>query len=102
MKKFVLLAAGIAIDFAACNVCVADSYHNRILKITSAKVAGTMAGSVQGYTDGNGGVARFENLSGPSIDTARNNMGDAITMERSRQFIQLIFYCLPSVYSAPR
>ena len=43
-----------------------------MLKITSANVASTMAGSVQGYTDGNGGVARFENLSGPSIDAAGN------------------------------
>jgi hypothetical protein len=81
MKKFVLLAAGIAIGFAAAqidqprgsgvdaarNAWAADG-NKRIRKITSAS---TLAGSVQCYTDGNGGDARFENLAAPSINAER-------------------------------
>ena len=91
MKKFVLLAAGIAIGFAACNKGMTPTAPAVLMVPTLAggassgntdggaaaqpdhprRLAVDVAGGVY-VADGNGGVARFENLSRPSIDAAGN------------------------------
>ena len=65
---------GITLD-SAQNVYVADSYNNKIRKITPAGVVSTFAGSiggVGGYVDGIGTAAKFDGPSGITIDSAGN------------------------------
>jgi len=65
---------GIAVDLAG-NLYVADSGNHRVRKITNALGSGggivsTLAGSTQGYADGSGSSAQFNEPRGIAVDTA--------------------------------
>ena len=62
---------GVATD-AAGNVYVADTYNHKIRKITPAGVVTTMAGSTQGFADGNGAAAMFSTPFALTTDAADN------------------------------
>jgi uncharacterized repeat protein (TIGR01451 family) len=62
---------GVVIDGNG-NIYVSDAGNRLIRKITPAGVVSTLAGSVEGYADGAGTAARFENLTGPAIDASGN------------------------------
>ena len=62
---------GVATD-AAGNVYVADTYNNKIRKITPAGEVSTLAGSTQGYTDGSGDTAQFHAPISVATDAANN------------------------------
>jgi sugar lactone lactonase YvrE len=62
---------GLAVDTAG-NVYVADTNNHRVRKISPAGVVSTLAGSTQGYANGTGTAARFNNPSGVAVDAAGN------------------------------
>jgi sugar lactone lactonase YvrE len=63
---------GVAVD-AAGNIYVADTFNNRIRKITAAGEVSTLAGSGRyGVIDGAGTAADFGFPSGVAVDTAGN------------------------------
>jgi sugar lactone lactonase YvrE len=63
---------GIATDDQG-NVFVADTYNNRIRKITNSGVVSTIAGSgVSGYEEGNGTTAKFAKPTGITTDGQGN------------------------------
>ncbi|WP_025664651.1 cadherin domain-containing protein [Aquimarina megaterium] len=62
---------GVAID-ASGNVYVSDYQNHRIRKITPAGVVSTFVGSTQGFANGTGTAARFDNPAGITIDTNGN------------------------------
>ena len=75
---------GVVVD-AAGNVFVTDARNRRIRKITPAGSVSTLAGSTEGYAEGTGADARFENLSGPCIDAAGNIYAADIGNNRIRK-----------------
>lgn len=75
---------GVVVD-ASGNVYVTDAGNHLIRKITPGGSVSTLAGSTQGYADGTGAVARFENLSGPCIDAAGNIYAADIGSNRIRK-----------------
>ncbi|MGI8550407.1 MAG: protein kinase domain-containing protein [Dehalococcoidia bacterium] len=63
---------GVAADLTG-NVYVADTFSQRIRKITPAGTVSTLAGSAEaGDTDGTGIAARFSNPAGLAVDSAGN------------------------------
>jgi sugar lactone lactonase YvrE len=62
---------GITID-AAGNLYVADSGNHRIRKITPAGKVSTLAGGEEGFADGIGSDAKFDDPEGITIDAAGN------------------------------
>lgn len=54
------------------NMYIADTYNHRIRKITPTGFVSTIAGSVQGYADGQGAAAQFSSPSGICIDPNGN------------------------------
>ncbi|CAN5504565.1 hypothetical protein BH10ACT2_BH10ACT2_10600 [soil metagenome] len=62
---------GIAVDTAG-NVYVGDSANNRIRKITPGGDVSTLAGSTQGWVDGNGATAQLSFPWGVAVDAAGN------------------------------
>jgi sugar lactone lactonase YvrE len=64
-------AQGIVLDSTG-NVYVGDTYNHRIRRVTPGGVVTTFAGSTQGYADGVGTNARFNNPWGLAIDSAGN------------------------------
>jgi sugar lactone lactonase YvrE len=58
---------GIAVD-AAGQIFIADTYNDRIRRISSGGVATTVAGTARGYADGAAGDARFDTPTGLAID----------------------------------
>ena len=62
---------GIAIDMAG-NLYVADTFNNRIRKVTLKGEVSTLAGSEQGFSDGQGSTAQFNSPSSIAVDTAGN------------------------------
>jgi len=75
---------GVVVD-AAGNVFVTDARNRLIRKITPAGSVSTLAGSTEGYAEGTGAAARFENLSGPCIDAAGNIYAADIGNNRIRK-----------------
>ena len=61
----------VAVDSAG-NVYVADTNNHRIRKITPKGMVTTFAGSTQGYADGTGTVAKFNDPVGVAVDGAGN------------------------------
>jgi len=62
---------GICIDSQG-NLYVTDFWNFKIRKITPAGVVTTVAGTTQGYTDGNVTIAQFGYLAGICVDTQGN------------------------------
>ena len=63
---------GVAVDEAG-NVYVADTWNNRIRKVTPGGVVSTIAGDgTEGFQDGNGAEARFHRPLGVAVDKAGN------------------------------
>ena len=66
------LASGVAID-AAGNLYVADTWNNRIRKVTPEGKVSTLAGSKPAnFADGKGSAARFNRPNGIAMDRAGN------------------------------
>lgn len=68
------------------NLYVADSDNHKIRKITPDGVVTTLAGSSNGYADGNGTEAKFQYPSGVAVD----NSGNIFVTDTNNQRIRLV------------
>lgn len=72
------LPIGVATD-ASSNVYVTDQFNNKIRKISQTGVVTTLAGSTQGFADGTGTAAQFNNPIGIATDISGNvYVGDVV------------------------
>lgn len=62
---------GVAVD-AQNNVFVADVFNHKIRKINQGGEVSTIAGSTQGFADGTGANAQFNNPTGVAVDVEGN------------------------------
>ena len=62
---------GVAVDVSG-NIFIADRNNHRIRKITTTNIVSTIAGSVGGFADGIGSLAKFNAPSGIAIDISGN------------------------------
>lgn len=76
---------GVSID-AAGNLYVADSGNNKIRKITPNGVVSTLAGTTQGYQDGTGTIAKFNN----PTSVANDSSGNVYVADKTNQKIRKI------------
>lgn len=63
--------SGVTVDDQG-NIYVADAGNHRIRKITPSGVVSTLAGSTEGFEEGNGANAKFSFPRGVAIDSIRN------------------------------
>ena len=73
------------------NIYVADTYNNRIRKITPAGVVSTFAGSTEGSADAIGTAARFKLPYGVAVDSS----GNVYVGDNGNHRIRKIEYKLP-------
>ena len=63
--------SGTAID-KNDNIYIADTYNNKIRKISNTGIVSTIAGSSAGYADGNNSTAKFNQPKGIALDAFNN------------------------------
>jgi len=76
---------GVAVDSSG-NVFVTDSVNHLIRKITTAGVVSTLAGSTEGFADGAGNTAQFED----PYDLAVDSFGNVYVADQGNHLIRKI------------
>ncbi|HEY6392401.1 MAG TPA: SMP-30/gluconolactonase/LRE family protein [Bryobacteraceae bacterium] len=79
---------GVAVD-AAGNVYIADTFHNRIRKVSSSGIITTIAGNGTAFYSGDGGAATNATLFFPH-DVAIDSSGNVYVADTSNNVIRLL------------